>query len=210
MCDALYREIADSSKRFAVLSSEAGLATIGRAPESSRHQIRFFDRLNERFEVKVVYYVRNQLEQIESAFYTNARIHNAPLDEAGLDAYIAVAIEQFDFWQNIESYWVGLVGQDNILTKTYHRDNLKNADSVQDFLALTSLYDEQWKRFRPSQTTQHDTPEYRDPAKRGRLLTKAHRALLIERFLEPNRRYAEKYLDEDSARYLLMGFDQAD
>lgn len=206
MCDALYREIVTSEKSIAIISSETGLATIGRAPESNSHQIQFFGKLSEMFDVRVVYYVRNQLEQVESAFYTHARTLGLPVSEENFDNYLVSAIEQFDFWKNMESYWVGLVGKENLLSRTYHRSNLLDGDIVQDFLSLINLYPQQWKKFQPIETSQNETPQYDSPRQRGRLMTEKRNALIRDKFLESNSRYAAKYLGKNSAKYLLAGF----
>jgi hypothetical protein len=206
MCDALYREIDSTSANIVALSSETGLATMGLDPQSNRYQIAFFEKLRDNFDLKIVYYVRNQIEQIESAFYTQSRTANLSPTGENLRRYIAQELIQFDFWKNVESFWSPLVGEENILSRTYHKDNLLNGDVVQDFLRLTGLTSLLWDGSRAEIIEQHATPQYADPKERGRLMSEANRAILVEAFRDSNMRYAQKYLDRDSVKYLLDGF----
>jgi len=206
MCDALYKEIEESHREIVILSSEAGLATLRGYSVLCKHQLLFFDRLRKNHELQVVYYVRNQLEQIESSFYTFARNNRIVPDEKNFDSYLMNQIEQFDYWKNIESYWGDLVGVENVLTKTYHKNNICNGDIVRDFLGLIGLFDELWPNDLYSSPLENTSPEYRDPRQRGKLISKKRETLIRKRFLESNAKYASKYLDEKSERFLLEGF----
>lgn len=206
MCNALYQEIEDSHQEIVILSSETGLASLGQYTGLNTHQILFFEKLINNHKLQIVYYVRNQFEQIESAFYTFARTHQITPNEKNFKVYLTNEIEQFDYWKNIELFWSNLVGAENILSKTYHKTNIQNGDIVQDFLSLIGIFNELWPGGSYTPPLENITPEYQDPNNRGKLMSKNCKSIIKEKFSNSNEKYAEKYLDEQSGKLLLEGF----
>jgi hypothetical protein len=206
MCEALFQEIEKTNKSRIILSSEAGLPGLGRRTVgSSMYQLYFFERLRKFFDLYVVYYVRNQFEHLESAFYTDCRIRGIEPTEQRFNSYFENRACEFNFLENIDSFWSRLVGRQNILSKTYHKNNLLNNDIVQDFLALTNIDDESIMSNDSFGLELNRTPQYGEAGSRGLLVERKYDEIL-EYYLESNFKYAEKYLDETSTRYLLENF----
>jgi hypothetical protein len=208
MCQALYNELRASNKATAIISSEVGLATLREPSPASTWQTALFQQLRSEFEVIIVYYVRNQLQHVESAFYTFAAHNRITPDAENFRCYVSNRLEQFDFFRNMETYWEPIFGRNNILSKAYHPDNLVGADIVSDFFALTALNSEEL----PGQACDrlilmNRTPQYQIENRRGRLITAEIRQKIIDRFRESNVRYAAKYLGESCRSYLMDGFD---
>lgn len=121
----LIEEIAESDKNSVVISSEFFCFS---KPQYIRDISLYFDR----FDVKIIFYVRNQIELIESAYLQWVKVG---WDYGGsIEKFYSVHGNGFDFMQRIRP-WVEHFGKEKIVTRLYDR-RIVGDDVCADFLKM--------------------------------------------------------------------------
>jgi hypothetical protein len=114
--------------RTCVFSTE-GLCMVQRV---ERYASRF-GLLRQMFDIKVVFYVRNQSE----VFYSGWQQWGAELD---FDDWVEKALrERRADWGLIGTAWAGAVGAENVDAVVFRSDNFPEGDVVRDFCARTGI-----------------------------------------------------------------------
>jgi hypothetical protein len=94
-----------------------------------------FSEYKEMYDVKIVIYIRNQVELLYSGWQQWGILQ-------GLDfeAWVEKALLQNRAnWQTIISCWASSFGTENMKIKVYHPDNLRDKDIVADFIERTDI-----------------------------------------------------------------------
>lgn len=205
MLDDLRDEISKTNKKYIILSSECGLATFGAASPSYSTQDLFFRELNENFDFKIVYYVRNQFDALRSHYCGNiAPKSNSLQDYCRFIEHIKKnKYIQFNYWRNVVKYWARVCGEDKILVRLYHPQVMKNSDVVEDFLETVGLYKELWTADVNTQRRNVSTGIH---SLKHKTLPPHTHALIRDFFVEDNIKLAERFLSKEDASYFMEGF----
>ena len=225
----LYLEIRRSSKKNIIISSESGLPNMRHFSKLGDYKYKFFQSLSSIGKVKVLYYVRNHFEVIESAFLQYLKANNSELYAAlntGNTNKVAVAKDellglyfnestnssdwltvpptrQFDYFANIVEYWGEIYGLDSIITRVYDKKILKDGDIISDFLNVLPF--EIKSTYTPQLEVANPTTIYKHFS-RSFLLGSDALSRIASTFESSARRYARMFLDEPQSDVFLKGF----
>jgi len=111
---------------------------------------------------------------------------------------------QYNYYENINSFWEDIFGSQNIISKVYEKNNLSKKNIISDFIKLIdseiNFPKEDNIRYLENKTNAY---RYNKP---GFLLNDEICYFIKHVFLESNILYANKYLDERNSKLLLTGF----
>lgn len=225
----LYLEIKRSSQKNIIISSESGLPNMRHFSKRGDYKYKFFQSLSSIGKVKVVYYVRNHFEMIESAFLQYLKANNSELysalnmgntdkvavaKDALLDLYFNESIRrsdwltvpptrQFDYFANVVEYWGDIYGLDSIITRVYDKKILRNGDIINDFLSILPF--EIKSTYTPRLRVANPTTIYKH-FPRSFLLGNEALSRIASTFESSARSYAHMFLDAPQSDVLLKGF----
>ena len=208
----LYLEIKRSSQKNIIISSESGLPNMRHFSKRGDYKYKFFQSLSSIGKVKVVYYVRNHFEMIESAFGNTDKV--AVAKDALLDLYFNESIRrsdwltvpptrQFDYFANVVEYWGDIYGLDSIITRVYDKKILRNGDIINDFLSILPF--EIKSTYTPRLRVANPTTIYKH-FPRSFLLGNEALSRIASTFESSARSYAHMFLDAPQSDVLLKGF----
>ncbi len=226
----LLEEIDASVKRNIIISSESGLPNMRNFIGEEGYKIDFFKTISKRFNTKIIYYVRNHFDILESAFfqymeseepvfyrsilednYSNEEMSHTlrnvffPKEKKSESWIHNIPTRQFDYYANIEYFWRQLFGKNNILTKVYDKQHLLHDDIVQDFINFVDRKNHFLDQT-PEQVYYENKTMMYEKNLHGYLLTDEIRDLIRQVFTHSNISYANTYLDDCNADLLLQGF----
>lgn len=225
----LYLEIKRSGQKNIIISSESGLPNMRHFSKRGDYKYKFFQSLSSIGKVRVIYYVRNHFEMIESAFLQYLKANNSELysalnmgntdkvavaKDALLDLYFNESIRrsdwltvpptrQFDYFANIVEYWSEIYGLDSIVTRVYDKKILKNGDIISDFLNVLPF--EIKSTYPPQFNVANPTTIYKH-FPRSFLLGSNALSRIASTFESSARSYACMFLDKPQSDVFLRGF----
>ncbi|MEZ8949843.1 sulfotransferase domain-containing protein [Vibrio sp. 10N.247.311.18] len=132
--DSFYQEVTMMNAKTVVCSSEH----FDREDVVRSHNLKhFLDRLSKQFDIKVIIYVRNPSDLIESLFYQFVKHNNAKytFDDMVNDPH-------YKSYLDIEgkvNLWADVVGKDNVMVNLFDRNTLVNGDVIDDFLSIVGI-----------------------------------------------------------------------
>jgi len=225
----LYHEITRSSHKNIIISSESGLPNMRHFSKQGDYKYKFFQSLSSIGNVRVIYYVRNHFEIIESAFLQYLKVNNSELYSAlnmgkvekvslAKDDLLALYFNenikrsdwltvpptrQFDYFANIVEYWGEIYGLDSIITRVYDKSTLKNGDIISDFLSVLPFKIK--STYTPQLEVANPTTIYKH-FPRSFLLGSKALSCIVSTFESSARRYARLFLDKPQSDVFLKGF----
>lgn len=226
----LLNEIKKTSKQNIIISSEHGLPNFRHFIKNQRYKVDFFKTLAKKFDTKIIYYVRNHFDQLESSFlqylktskpslyselidtnadnekfYSLLKLYFFPKNTSPSSWTDIVPTRQFYYYENIE-FWSKIFGKKNIITKVYHKNNLKENDIVSDFIHLIDPDNNFLKKDNNNTFFSNKTNAY-TYNKKGFLISNETALLIKQAFMKSNILYSKKYLDDNNTNFLMKNFN---
>ncbi len=226
--DKLLEEITSTTKKNIIISSESGLPNMRHFVAEANYKINFFKEISNQFDTKIIYYVRNHFDVLESSFLQHTKTNNPELylkllkndsnhslllkehffpsnipdQQAWIDV---VPTRQFNYYANVEEFWGAIFAKKNILTKVFQKNNLVNNDIVQDFISLVDPANNFLSNAKQMKYSENVTNIYNNKQS-GYLIDEDTKRIIKDVFLNSNLSYAKKYLNKSDANLLLEGF----
>lgn len=229
---SLYKEIISSSKENVIISSECGLPNFRNFVRGEAYKIDFFYDISKKFNVDVIYYVRNHFEILESSFLQYVKTKKPEVylnflrknqeecflkqkkmlknyffpEEIKPQLWLDTApTRQFDYYANIECFW-GKIFDKKIFTKTYNKNNLVNENIIDDFLSIVDPKNEFLINNAAKETVLENKTGAYAYNKMGFLIDEEVKQNIKNVFFQSNISYSKKYLDKINSDYLMDGF----
>jgi hypothetical protein len=158
------------------------------------------NELMTRYELRYIYYVRNQLEIIPSAhLHWNLHLREEGAPEKSVDEFFQWRKSEYSFLNSISPFWAKVLPRERIFSRAYNIKTLLKGNIIFDICDIlgVDIPDNLFTDLKLNSLWGKSTKRVREPVLKKQI---------IDYYAEENIAYAEQFLDESNSITFLKGF----